>query len=296
MPKQKVRQSVDEIATPDKAVEPVPTVRDDMPGDFMAFVRKALNAVNAKLDNIVSLQCSMEKKLADIDTRVTGQGSVIAGLTESVEFNAANITTQQTAIDIVKQSLVETNRDLQIANESRGETHYLRETFPFVQCLTSWCARNWRRKLVEDILHQKLNKSGSVIENAHRIGKQTQDKPRHIIARFHSRVVRTTVTRATRTNLRDSKLRFVDDLTKEDMQEKQRVRPLMNELFKTNRRPSFRNGTLYAEGRPVSEDEINRSLQCHQWRVVKQRRRLRFRVGDVGHDARELTCVRVDFS
>ena len=61
MPKQKpekVRQSVDEIATPDKAVEPAPTVRDDMPGDFMAFVRKALNAVNAKLDNIVSLSVS----------------------------------------------------------------------------------------------------------------------------------------------------------------------------------------------------------------------------------------------
>ena len=53
MPKQKpekVCQSVDEIATPDKAVEPAPIVRDDMPGDFMAFVRKALNAVNAKLD------------------------------------------------------------------------------------------------------------------------------------------------------------------------------------------------------------------------------------------------------
>ena len=83
-----------------------PTVRDDMPGDFMAFVRKALHAVNAKLDNIVSLQCSMEKKLADIDTRVTRQGSVIAGRTESVEFNAANITTQQTAIDIVKKSEV----------------------------------------------------------------------------------------------------------------------------------------------------------------------------------------------
>ena len=102
--------------------------------------------------------------------------------------------------------------------------------------------------IVEDLLHQKFNQSGNVIENAHRIGKQTQDKPRHIIARFHSRVVSTRVMRATRTNLRDSKLRFVDDLTKEDMQEKQRVRPLMNELFKTNRRPSFRNGKLYAEG------------------------------------------------
>ena len=274
MPKQKpekVRQSVDEIATPDKAVEPAPTVRDDMPGDFMAFVRKALNAVNAKLDNIVSLQCSMEKKLADIDTRVTGQGSVIAALAESVEFNAANITTQQTAIDIVKKSLVETNRDLQIATASitKLEAKLItseRHSRSFNVRLLGVPETDGENcvSIVEDLLHQKFNQSGNVIENAHRIGKKTQDKPRHIIARFHSRVVRTTVMRATRTNLHDSKLRFVDDLTKEDMQEKQRVRPLMNELFETNRRPSFRNGKLYAEGRPVSEDEINRFLQCHQ--------------------------------
>ena len=62
--------------------------------------------------------------------------------------------------------------------------------------------------------------------------------------------------RTTRMHLRDSPLRFVDDLTKEDLSEKQRVRPLMDELFTTNRRHSFRNGKiLYAEGRPVSEGE-----------------------------------------
>ena len=57
-----------------------------MPDDFMVFVRSALNAVNAKLDNIVTLKSSMERKLADIDTRVTGQATTIAGLTESVQI------------------------------------------------------------------------------------------------------------------------------------------------------------------------------------------------------------------
>ena len=51
MPKQKVRQSV-ETATADKAVEPAPALCDDMPDDFMAFIRLALNGVNAKLDSI----------------------------------------------------------------------------------------------------------------------------------------------------------------------------------------------------------------------------------------------------
>ena len=65
MPKQKVRQSV-EAATADKAVEPAPAARapalcDDMPDDFMASVRLALNAVNKKLDNIMIQQAKMEK-------------------------------------------------------------------------------------------------------------------------------------------------------------------------------------------------------------------------------------------
>ena len=74
MPKQKVRQSV-ETATADKAVEPAPALCDDMPDDFVAFVRLALNAVNTKLDNIVTLQSSMEKELSDIDDRVIGQAT-----------------------------------------------------------------------------------------------------------------------------------------------------------------------------------------------------------------------------
>ena len=79
MPKQKVRQSV-ETETADKAVEPAPALCDDMPDDFMAFVRLELNAVNTKLDNIVTLQSSMEKKRSAIDdltrfNKITIQGT-----------------------------------------------------------------------------------------------------------------------------------------------------------------------------------------------------------------------------
>ncbi len=66
----------------------------------------------------MTLQSSMEKKLSDIDDRVTGQATTIVSLTESVEFNSANINTQQKSIDIVKKSLVEANRDLQSATTS----------------------------------------------------------------------------------------------------------------------------------------------------------------------------------
>ena len=89
-----------------------------MPDDFMAFVRSALTAVNTKLDNIMTLQSSMEKKLSDIDARVTGQATKIAGLMQSAEFNSSNINERQKSIDIVKKALLETNRDLQSATAS----------------------------------------------------------------------------------------------------------------------------------------------------------------------------------
>ena len=50
-----MRQSV-EAGTGDKAVEPAARkpapLCDDMPADFMSFVRSALHAVNKKLDNV----------------------------------------------------------------------------------------------------------------------------------------------------------------------------------------------------------------------------------------------------
>ena len=272
MPKQKVRQSV-ETATADQAVEPAPALCDDMKDDFMAFVRLAL--MLSMQNWTVQGHCSLvwRKKLYDIDDRVTGQATTIAGLTESVEFNSANINPQQRSIDIVKKSLVEANRDLQSATMSIAKLEAKlvaseRHSRSFNVRLLGVPETDGENCVatVVDLLDRKVQLSGSapVIENAHRIGKAQQGKPRHIIARFYSRVTRSTVMRTTRTNLRDSPLRFVDDLTKDDLLEKQRVRPLMDELFKTNRRPSFRNGKLYAEGRPVSEGEINTFLKGHQ--------------------------------
>ena len=89
MPKQKdkVRQSV-EAGTGDKAVEPAARqpapLCDDMPADFMSFVRSALNAVNKKLDNTMIQQSKMETKLSDIEATVTGHATAIQTITETV--------------------------------------------------------------------------------------------------------------------------------------------------------------------------------------------------------------------
>ena len=57
-----------------------------------------------------------------------------------------------------------------------------------------------------------------------------------------------------------SKIRIIDDLTQDDLPEKNRVRPFMDELYKRQQRPSFRNGKLYADGKEVASDVINAFL------------------------------------
>ena len=50
--------------------------------------------------------------------------------------------------------------------------------------------------------------------------------------------------------------RFIDDLSQDDLREKERVRPYMDELYRQHKKPSFRNGKLYLEGREVTQREI----------------------------------------
>ena len=71
----------------------------------------------------------------------------------------------------------------------------------------------------------------SAIENAHRTGKAESGRPRPIIARFYSRFTRRAVMRVAKEKLHNTNIRFVDDLTKMDLEEKNRLKPFMAELY-----------------------------------------------------------------
>ena len=215
-----------------------------------------------KMDSVLTSRANFEKKLTDIDDRVTD-------LTKSINFNADNISDQNQSVTALEKALTGVTRDLQNATvaiakledkSNRAERHSRSFNVRLLgarevdgeNCVDT----------VQQILLDKFAITGNVIENAHRTGKRSADGkyPRHIIARFHSRFVRGNVMRSTRDKLNNSPYRFVDDLTQTDLLEKQRVRTFMIELYKGNKKPSFRNGKLFAEGREVTSQEINRFL------------------------------------
>ena len=241
-----------------------PTSHDQ---DFVSFVRSTLSALNTKMDNLLTNQAAFESKLESIERRVTTNTSVTTELSRATEFNSNIIKDQQLVIDTLQKSLAALSQDnvdlfssLSSLNAriSRSERHSRSFNVRFLG-VPEQDGENCV-KLAEKLLLDKFHVGGSPIENAHRTGKAVQGHPRHVIARFYSRVTRMDVLRTARVKLSTTKIRIIDDLTQDDLREKNRVRPFMDELYKRQQRPSFRNGKLYADGKEVASDVINAFL------------------------------------
>ena len=254
----------EDVPVTDVPEDSSPTSHDQ---DFVSFVRSTLSALNTKMDNLLTNQAAFESKLESIERRVTTNTSVTTELSRATEFNSNIIKDQQLVIDTLQKSLAALSQDnvdlfssfsSLNARISRSERHSRSFNVRFLG-VPEQDGENCV-KLVEKLLLDKFHVGGSPIENAHRTGKAVQGHPRHVIARFYSRVTRMDVLRTARVKLSTTKIRIIDDLTQDDLREKNRVRPFMDELYKRQQRPSFRNGKLYADGKEVASDVINAFL------------------------------------
>lgn len=89
------------------------------------------------------------------------------------------------------------------------------------------------------------------VENAHRTGKYNNHRPRHIILKCYGRPFRTDVLRKAKRLRNKDELKdifFLEDLTKEDFESKQRARPLMTAAYEEGKKVMFRAGKLFIDG------------------------------------------------
>ena len=77
-----------------------------------------------------------------------------------------------------------------------------------------------------NIIRDQFALTGDIIENTHSTGTSSNDNPRYVIARFHSRVTRCAVLRAARGKLANTYCRLIEDLTQEDVKEKNPRMPI----------------------------------------------------------------------
>ena len=232
--------------------------------EFMEFVRRSLNTLNSKFDAFVERQEKLELRVTAVEVRVTSQEKAVEGVVESIDFTADKVNNIWHSLETLQKALAEATREIAdshtaMAKLSETVSRQERHSRAFNIRVLGVREENGENciHLLERVISERFDiPVGTTIENAHRTGKPTPDRPRHIIARFYSRAVRASVMRSARVKLATTPFRFIDDLSQDDLREKQRVRPYMDELYRQHQKQSFRNGKLYSEGREVTPREI----------------------------------------
>ena len=260
--KKRARASHDSKATQEQ--QPIDgDTCEDTQSEFMEFVRSSLNNLNDKLDAFVENQEKLELRITAVEERVTSQEKAVEGVIESVDFAGEKLTNTEHSLERLEKSLAEATREIAnsritVAKLSDTVSRQERHSRSFNIRVLGVREENTENciNILERIIGERFDITGSTIENAHRTGKPAPDRPRHIIARFYSRAVRASVMRSARVKLATTPFRFIDDLSQDDLREKQRVRPYMDELYRLHKKPSFRNGKLFSEGREVTPREI----------------------------------------
>ena len=234
---------------------------------FEDFVRNQFAAMGTKLDTLIAGQAALERKVNSLETKVNSNTTQITDIIKSVDFESEK--SQDNANQIQELKIQLQQRESQLDSASYTISSMTSDLNSLERYTRSFNFRILGLPESEDencmdsvrqILKDKFDIEAPVIENAHRVGISRGDKPRQMIARFYSRAIRRDVMISSRERLRNTRLRFVDDLTQKDLEEKRRIKPLMDKLYSENKRPRFINGRLYAEGRAVSRETINSFL------------------------------------
>ena len=232
--------------------------------DFETFVRTTLSSLSTKVDDIITSQSALDTRISILETNT----KCIKDITESLNFQDTRIKTNETDIASIKTTVIDNTSEIEALKTAvyklQAENNNLeRYTRSFNLRFLNVAEVNDEncRDTLNSLLQQHLGTSGDAIENCHRTGAKKTGTPRHIIARFHSRVERTKVIRSARNA--DPRLPFIvmDDLTPVDLTEKRRVGPVMKRLYEDGKRPSFRAGRLFVDGRVLPKEVINSTLE-----------------------------------
>ena len=234
---------------------------------FEDFVRNALTNLGTKMDNVLTGQAILEEKFNNLEIKVNTNTSELQEVKKSIDFESANIRDHNAQLQDLKAKFEHRQDEVERANSAiatvESEINSLeRYTRGFNIRILGVAEHDGEDCIgrVQELLSDYFNVSEPVIENAHRVGVSRAGKPRQLIARFHSRAIRRDVISVAREKLKDTQYRMVDDLTAKDLDEKRRLRPLMEKLFKEKQRPRFINGRLYANGKPLPRETIHAYL------------------------------------
>ena len=124
------------------------------------------------------------------------------------------------------------------------------------------------KTIVEEIIYMQLEVYAN-IETAHRTGKRQDHKPRHIIFRVQSMEQKFDILQIQKEKLKESGLFITEDLTRNDLMEKIRLKPVIDKAKQKGEKWKFKNGKLMIEGKIYKDTKENDSSSTSSQQTQK---------------------------
>lgn len=232
MPPKKSTQVNEEFSLGD---DPAPSITD---------VLNMLTKMNLTLNNVASSQTKLEARLANLEDRLVKQDKAITELEDATSFNSDEINTIKTTSKTLESNiaLLESKSQLIQDDLKRLERYSRKFNLRFIgipECETPEVENCG--KVIKDKIRSALGFDAD-IENAHRTGKPSQGKPRHIVAKFLRRPERFQVLQQKRNMLKDHNIIVCEDLIPEDLQMRRKLTPYAKEAYAEGKKVRFVNG------------------------------------------------------
>jgi hypothetical protein len=231
---------------------------------------------NEMLENLVKKHndlyirvISMEEKVGGMDLKIAEQGKSLDLLHHEViliKQNYQSVTSQVKQTEKKMEAVTQQVAELQVSLQSMNDC--------MIQAERKSREKNLRiigrpeqesedcLKFVKELLSTKFNMNNVEIEVAHRTGRRSFTKPRHIIFKVLRLNDKALILKTKREALQGTGLMIVEDLPKADLEKKKQLQPEIMKAKAANKKWSFRNGTLFIDGKK-HEKVVNTAEELH---------------------------------
>ena len=228
----------------------------------IAEVMDILKTINTNIKQIMSNQQDFEARFKSLEEKVTQQSNTIKDLEKSITYYVNEATELQSVSKEMKITLSNMNREIadheakiaSVQNDLVNQERYSRGfNLRFTGIPENHAGETRREDCCEKIKKLVLDHAGlSVdIENAHRVGRPSTEKPRHILVKFLRRPDRFAVLKA-RSKLRDTGVNVLDDMPRKDFLMWISLQGVIKEAKEAGKRTIFKKGELYIDGKLYS--------------------------------------------
>ncbi|XP_038060387.1 uncharacterized protein LOC119731312 [Patiria miniata] len=241
------------IAVDDKSTTPA---GNSLLAALRSEIRDMKSGIEGKLDLVISNQHSLLHRIDEIESRHTEIEKSVSYTSEAIEDVRAASTNQQSKLTKltseldVAESKITRLEETAIRLERYSRSYNLR--FGGIAELPNERA-DYPYEKIKQILKEKCDMEPE-IENAHRSGRPTQGKTRHILAKFMYRPERQAVLLKAKAALSGCGIYLIEDLPAADLIKKKSLKEIMHKAYVAGKKPIFRNGQLYINGQRFTPD------------------------------------------